>query len=124
MFSYCTEPDTLGTFRWFSCYLTTGVHFSFYWSFAKVLLLLAITAPVALGFGFVGAMADAGRNAAIVRAIVALAHSLELEVVAEGVETRAQLDLLTELNCDYVQGFLIGKPCPERDLPALLNYSG
>ncbi|MCP5482539.1 MAG: EAL domain-containing protein [Spirochaetales bacterium] len=73
---------------------------------------------------FVGAMADAGRNAAIVRAIVALAHSLELEVVAEGVETRAQLDLLTELNCDYVQGFLIGKPCPERDLPALLNYSG
>ena len=63
MFSYCTEPDTLGTFRWFSCYLTTGVHFSFYWSFAKVLLLLAITAPVALAFGFLGAMAARARFA-------------------------------------------------------------
>jgi len=57
MFSYCTEPETLGTLRWFSCYLTTGVHMSFYVAFLKVLLLLAVTAPVALGFGFLGAMA-------------------------------------------------------------------
>ncbi|NRB34219.1 MAG: ABC transporter permease subunit [Rhodobacteraceae bacterium] len=57
MFSYCTDPDTLGTFRWFSCYLTTGVHMSFYWAFLKVLVLLAITAPVALAFGFGGAIA-------------------------------------------------------------------
>ncbi len=56
MFPYCTDPDTLGTFRWFSCYLTNGVHWSFYGSFLKVLALLAITAPVALAFGFVGAM--------------------------------------------------------------------
>jgi polar amino acid transport system permease protein len=57
MFSYCSDPDTLGTFGWFSCFLTTGVHLSFYLSFLKVLLLLAITAPVALSFGFLGAMA-------------------------------------------------------------------
>ena len=57
MFSYCSDPDVLGTFRWFSCFLTTGVHFSFYISFFKVLLLLAITAPVSLAFGFLGAMA-------------------------------------------------------------------
>jgi polar amino acid transport system permease protein len=57
MFSYCSDPDTLGTLGWFSCYLTTGVHMSFYLSFVKVLVLLAITAPVALGFGFLGAMA-------------------------------------------------------------------
>jgi polar amino acid transport system permease protein len=57
MFSFCADPDTLGTFQWFSCYLTNGVHMSFYWSFVKVLTLLAITAPVALGFGFLGAMA-------------------------------------------------------------------
>ena len=63
MFSYCTDPDTLGTFRWFSCYLTTGVHMSFYIAFFKVLLLLAITAPVALGFGFIGAMAARSRIA-------------------------------------------------------------
>ncbi|MCV2887153.1 ABC transporter permease [Ruegeria aquimaris] len=57
MFSYCADPDTLGTFRWFSCYLTNGVHLSFYMSFIKVLLLLFITAPVALAVGFGGAMA-------------------------------------------------------------------
>lgn len=56
MFSYCADPDTLSTFRWFSCYLTNGVHMSFYLSFIKVLALLAITAPVALAFGFAGAM--------------------------------------------------------------------
>jgi polar amino acid transport system permease protein len=57
MFSYCAEPATLDSLRWLSCYLTTGVHFQFYSAFFKVLLLLAITAPVALGFGFLGAMA-------------------------------------------------------------------
>ncbi len=57
MFSFCSDPDTLGTLRWFSCYLTTGVHMSFYLAFLKVLSLLAITAPVALAFGFAGAMA-------------------------------------------------------------------
>ncbi|MHA6262689.1 ABC transporter permease [Arenibacterium sp. CAU 1754] len=57
MFSYCADPETLGSLSWLSCYLTTGVHMSFYVAFLKVLLLLAITAPVALGFGFLGAMA-------------------------------------------------------------------
>ncbi len=56
MFSYCTDPDTLDRLRWLSCYLTTGVHFSFYLSFLKVIGILAVTAPVALAFGFFGAM--------------------------------------------------------------------
>ena len=57
MFSYCVDPDSLETLAWLSCYLTTGVHMSFYMAFLKVLGLLAVTAPVALGFGFLGAMA-------------------------------------------------------------------
>ena len=57
IFPYCSDPDTLGTLRWFPCYLTNGAHWSFYASFLKVLALLAVTAPVALGFGFGGAMA-------------------------------------------------------------------
>ncbi|MBY6046420.1 ABC transporter permease subunit [Vannielia litorea] len=57
MFSYCTDPETLTGLRWLSCYLTTGVHFSFYWAFGKVLLLLALAAPSALLMGFLGAMA-------------------------------------------------------------------
>ena len=61
MFSFCTDPDALDTVRWFSCFFTTGNHMSFYVAFFKVLLLLAITAPVALGFGFLGAMAARSR---------------------------------------------------------------
>jgi polar amino acid transport system permease protein len=57
LFSYCTDPSILDGLRWLSCYLTTGVHMSFYLSFLKVLMLLAVTAPVALAFGFLGAMA-------------------------------------------------------------------
>ncbi|NRP12420.1 Arginine ABC transporter permease protein ArtQ [Aliiroseovarius sp. xm-m-379] len=63
MFSYCTDPLTLEGFQWLSCYLTTGKHMSFYLSFGTVLVLLAITAPVALGFGFLGAMASRARFA-------------------------------------------------------------
>ncbi|WP_101065975.1 ABC transporter permease [Roseovarius salinarum] len=61
MFSFCTDPSTLDTARWFACYLTTGKHANFYISFGTVLLLLAITAPTALAFGFGGAAAARSR---------------------------------------------------------------
>ncbi|AXI47417.1 ABC transporter permease [Sulfitobacter sp. SK012] len=57
MFSYCADPSQLEGLTWLSCYLTTGKHMAFYWAVPLVLLLLAITAPVALGFGFAGASA-------------------------------------------------------------------
>jgi len=57
MFAYCADPSTLEGLTWLSCYLTTGKHFLFYQSFLVVLVLLFITAPVALAFGFGGAMA-------------------------------------------------------------------
>ena len=50
------------------------------------------------------------RCSAIVRAMVMLAHDLELEVIAEGVERDEQLQFLTELQCEYIQGFLFSKP--------------
>ena len=46
-----------------ACYLTTGKHMAFYWSFGTVLILLAITAPAALAFGFGGASAARSRFA-------------------------------------------------------------
>lgn len=52
----CAEPSTLNDLLWFLCYLTTGKLLNFYASFGTVLLLLAITAPVALALGFGGAM--------------------------------------------------------------------
>ena len=57
MFSFCTDPAALDTFRWFACYLTTGKHQQLYYSVIVVLTLLAITAPTALLFGFGGAAA-------------------------------------------------------------------
>ncbi len=52
------------------------------------------------------------RSSAIVSAILALAHSLELEVVAEGVETEAQREALLSMGCVYAQGYLFGRPQP------------
>ena len=57
MFSACADPSGLDGLAWLGCYLTTGKHIDFYWSFLTVLILLAITAPIALAFGFGGAMA-------------------------------------------------------------------
>jgi len=57
MFSFCTDPEALSGAAWMACYLTTGKHLAFYASFGTVLVLLAITAPAALLFGFGGAVA-------------------------------------------------------------------
>ena len=62
MFS-CADPGSLSGLNWLACYLTTGKHMAFYTSFGTVLLLLAITAPVALGMGFLGAMGARSRIA-------------------------------------------------------------
>ncbi|HIF51694.1 MAG TPA: EAL domain-containing protein, partial [Thiotrichaceae bacterium] len=55
-------------------------------------------------------------SASIIKAIVALAHSLSLSVVAEGVETKAQYDFLDAINCDEAQGFFLSRPLPENEL--------
>ncbi len=61
MFDYCSDPSLLDGLTWLSCYLSTGVHFQFYQAFFMVLALLAVTAPVALGFGFIGAASARAR---------------------------------------------------------------
>ena len=58
-------------------------------------------------------------NTAIVRAILALARSLNIEVVAEGIETSAQREALLELGCRYGQGFLFAHPRPAQDFPPI-----
>ena len=55
-------------------------------------------------------------NATIVEASINLAHSLNLKVVAEGIEDDATLARLVELGCDYAQGFCISQPLPLQDL--------
>ena len=58
-----------------------------------------------------GMKADAS-NQAIVRAIIQLAHILSLDVVAEGVETQSELDILLSMDCDMVQGYFFARPLP------------
>ena len=53
-------------------------------------------------------------------AIIALAHSLEMDVVAEGVETESQYDKLKDMHCDEMQGFLLGRPLTADAFSALM----
>jgi EAL domain-containing protein (putative c-di-GMP-specific phosphodiesterase class I) len=64
------------------------------------------------------------QSAAIVRAVIGLAHGLNLPVLAEGVETRAQLDFLAGEACDEVQGYLMGRPQPIAQYADLIGHDG
>ena len=57
MFEACADPKSIEGLTWAFCYLTSAKHVDFYWSFVVVLGLLSITAPAALGMGFLGATA-------------------------------------------------------------------
>ncbi|MBC8503604.1 MAG: EAL domain-containing protein, partial [Chloroflexi bacterium] len=70
---------------------------------------------------FVMGITDDPNEAAITAAIIAMAHSLKLRVVAEGVETKEQLDLLYDQDCDEVQGYYFSRPIPAKQLAALLQ---
>ena len=69
---------------------------------------------------FVRDIASDANDLAIARGTIALAHSLSLRVVAEGVETMAQWQLLRGLGCDEVQGYLIACPAPAEELAGIL----
>ena len=58
---------------------------------------------------------------AIITAIIAMAHKLNLKVVAEGVETREQALLLRQFNCDQIQGYWISRPLPPADIERLAS---
>ncbi|WLH35530.1 bifunctional diguanylate cyclase/phosphodiesterase [Pseudomonas sp. FP2196] len=71
---------------------------------------------------FVGGMEQREENRKLVHAMINLAHNLHLEVVAEGVETPEQLELLRGFGCDQVQGYLISKPLPLAELVEYLTF--
>ncbi len=61
------------------------------------------------------------RATGIVKTIIDMAHNLNLDVVAEGVESKEQFDILTQYKCEFYQGYLFSKPVPEYDFFALLQ---
>ncbi len=73
---------------------------------------------------FISNITDGCTNAAIVKAIIEMAHSLCLEVIAEGVETEAEKDFLWRYECDTMQGYLFSPPLPAADFEQLLLVEG
>ncbi|WLR51836.1 EAL domain-containing protein [Bacillus tianshenii] len=72
---------------------------------------------------FVWNIPDNKGNIALTNAIIAMAHELNLKVVAEGVETKEQMNFLQEQNCEYAQGFFFSRPLPEQEIIELLLSS-
>ena len=70
---------------------------------------------------FVHNLSEDANNLALCEAIIMMAHKLGLKVIAEGVETTVQRDLLLAANCDYAQGFLYSKPVPPDQFEAMLR---
>jgi EAL domain-containing protein (putative c-di-GMP-specific phosphodiesterase class I) len=69
---------------------------------------------------FVAGLGEDVEDTAIVRMIVELAHTLGMEVIAEGVETEEQVTLLEEMGCDFAQGYHFSKPLPPEAVSELL----
>ena len=70
---------------------------------------------------FVKGLGEHFEDTAVVRMIIELAHTLGLEIIAEGVETEKQAILLKEMGCDLAQGYHFSKPLPPEEIPALLS---
>ncbi len=70
---------------------------------------------------FVSRVVGSQRNFGIVRAIVGLAHDLDMEVVAEGIEKDEEADVLRKLGCEYGQGYRFSKPLSAEDATAFLQ---
>ncbi|HWL13344.1 MAG TPA: EAL domain-containing protein, partial [Ureibacillus sp.] len=64
---------------------------------------------------FIQNISSESENAGITTAMIKMAKYLKLEVIAEGVETKEELDYLLEQNCHYIQGFYFGRPCPPEE---------
>ena len=72
---------------------------------------------------FVKNITSGPKNAAITEAIIIMSHSLNLKVLAEGVETQEQLEIISEMKCDQVQGYFFFKPMPADEITKLLDKS-
>jgi diguanylate cyclase (GGDEF)-like protein/PAS domain S-box-containing protein len=78
-------------------------------------------ARIKIDRSFVAKITDDASDAAIVRSLIAMAHNLGLEVIAEGVETEPQAEFLVKEQCEEAQGFLYGRPLPTAEFESFLR---
>ncbi len=127
MFEACADPKSIEGLTWAACYLTSGKHLDFYWSFVVVLLLLAITAPAALACGFAGATAARSRilpvsllgkgYAAIVRGVPDIVFFLFFVIALDqGIEWTKHQIVCPDWTEPVRQG-LEFRVCPEAKVP-------
>ncbi len=104
---------------------TAGVSISiddFGTGYSSMSYLKAINAnQLKIDRSFIIGIGGEGSDEHIVRATIALAHSLSLETVAEGVDSQEQLAFLRALNCDYIQGYFYGRPLASSETSLLLS---
>ena len=74
-----------------------------------------------IDMGFVQNLEDSERAPTILRRVVEMAHDLKMSVVVEGVETKAQIDFLSSIDCDKIQGYYFAKPMAREDFTALIE---
>ena len=73
---------------------------------------------------FIDTVIDDESTQVIAESIVSMVKKLGYETVAEGVETKEQFEYLKKIECDNIQGFLLGKPMPEEELVSLMEHNG
>lgn len=76
---------------------------------------------IKLDRSFIDAIHEDGIDTLLIKNILSLAHDLEFEVVAEGIETKNQLEFLQTYSCETGQGYLLSKPLPEENMLTLIN---
>ena len=69
---------------------------------------------------FIQQLCESSRSYSLVKSIIAMGHSLQMEVIAEGVEHEDQMQVLQDLECDCIQGFLLSQPSSPERIEALL----
>lgn len=117
--------DTEYTIKMFKCLMNLGVRISIddfgsgYSSLAYLKLLPVHTLKI--DRSFIRDLVADSRNAAIVTAVIIMAHSLSLSVVAEGVENEAAFNFLRDHQCDFCQCFLFSEPIPADSFEKILQ---
>ena len=70
---------------------------------------------------FIVRLCEIDGTRSIIQAMISMAKALDTQVVAEGVEREEQMEVLKEMGCDFLQGFLLSRPIPPLAIPELLN---